>query len=296
MKKKQYIIGIDLGGTKIAAAVSDKKGTPLFFETIPTEAAKGKKHVISRIAFLARSVCAKAGIPFSLVKSIGIGAPGTIDDKSGIIRNAPNLPGWSKVALKDILQRSLKKTVLIENDANCAAIAELKLGAGKPFKSFVYVTISTGIGAGIIIDGKLFRGYQGTAGEVGHTVIDINGPKCGCGRIGHFEALASGPAISKRCGMTTHDLNAMAKKGDKNAIKTVQKSGKLIGIGLGNVVNILNPEAIIIGGGISNFGKLLFDSIGEQMKTSVLDGIKYKIIPAKLKKDVGVLGAIALCL
>ena len=292
----KYFIGIDLGGTKIAAVLADSKGKPILLSTIPTEASKGKKHVINRIAFIAKDICAQANVPFSKVAAVGIGAPGTVDDKTGTIQNAPNLPGWKKVPLKAILKSILKKNIFVENDANCAAVAELKLGAGKKLDSFVYVTISTGIGGGIIIGRKLFKGSQGAAGEIGHTVIDIDGEKCGCGRRGHFEAIASGPSIARKSGISTHELNELVKKGDKKAISQISEAGRIIGIGLSNIANILNPEAIIIGGGITNFGKPLFNSISKSLNEYCLDGIKVKIIPAGLKKDVGAIGALSLCL
>jgi len=291
---KKFIIGVDLGGTKISTAAALPNGRILAIDTIPTLAHLGAKKVIDRIASSVIYICKKANIGLSDVQCIGIGAPGPVDALKGTVLNPPNLKGWKKVYLRDILSKRLKKKVVLENDANCAAIAELKFGAGKKFSDFVYATISTGIGGGIVIGGKLYRGNTGSAGEIGHSVIDINGPKCSCGLPGHLEGMAAGPAIAKRSGISPEQLNALAKKGNKKALKEIRFTGELIGIGFSNVVNIVNPEAIIVGGGISNFGKPLFDSIKKTVKIRALAPVK--IVPAKLKKDVGVIGAVAICL
>lgn len=291
---KKIIIGVDLGGTKISAASADEKGNIICKKTIPTEAKKGLKHVISNIEKSILYVCHGAGATVKNIKCIGIGTPGTTDSAKGIVSNSPNLPGWKKVPLKNIISKKFNKPAIIENDANCAALAELKMGAGKKFKDFVYITVSTGIGGGIIIDKKLFKGSNGNAGEIGHTTIDLHGPKCLCGRYGHLEGMASGTAIRKRSGVSPVELSALAKKGNKKAIKEIKYAGYLTGIGLSNLVNILDPEAIIVGGGIANFGKIFFDSIRKTVKENAISRVK--ILPAKLKHDTGLHGALALCL
>ncbi len=201
--------------------------------------------------------------------------------------------------IKSILQKKLKKHVRVENDANAAALGELYFGAGKGFKNLVYITISTGIGAGIIIDGKIYRGVLGTAGEVGHMVIDPKGPKCGCGKRGCLEALAAGPAIAKMAGKKNAvEVDAAAKRGDKRSIKVIETAAKYIGIGIGNINNILNPDIFVIGGGVSNIGSLLLDPIKYWAKEYSMDAAKKSllIVPAKLKNNAGVMGAIAMCL
>jgi glucokinase len=291
---KNLIIGVDLGGTKICTAIADKKGRIILSETVPTEAKKGRAHVIRRIEGAIIKICKDSGHSLSSVESIGIGAPGPVLADKGVILDPPNLSGWKRVYLRDIISRRFRKKVFLENDANCAAIGELRFGAGKAFTDFVYVTISTGIGGGIIIGKKLYRGVSGSAGEIGHMVIDIHGPKCGCGKIGHLEALASGPAMARRSKMPAEEIGRLAKKRDKKALEAIRYNGWLIGKGFANIVNIINPEAIIVGGGVSNLGKPLFDSIKKTVRESALDRVR--IIPAQLKKDVGVIGAIALCL
>jgi glucokinase len=184
--------------------------------------------------------------------------------------------------------------VLLENDANCAALAELKFGAGRTFSSFVYVTVSTGIGAGIVIDKKLYTGFSGSAGEIGHTIIDMHGAKCPCGKRGHLEGLASGPALQKRSGHSPEKLGALARKGNRKALKHISYNGYLIGLGLSNLVNILNPEAIVVGGGLSNLGAPLFSAVKNSVRDNAI--VPVKIVRAQLKKNVGVIGAAALCL
>lgn len=289
-----FIIGIDIGGTKLSTAIANNKGEILHNEVIPTNAHRGKKYTIERIIGSINSVIKNSNKSINDIKCIGIGAPGPVVHDKGLVISPPNLPGWKRVPLRDIISKHFNKKTFLENDANCAALAELKFGAGKNSNNFVYVTISTGIGGGIIIDKKLYLGSSGSAGEIGHTVIDINGPKCPCGKIGHLEGIAAGPAITKKYGMSPEKINSLASRGDKKAQKIIIEIGQNIGIGFTNLVNILNPEAIIVGGGISNFGKSFFKSINETVKKEAL--AKVKIIPAKLKKDVGILGAIALCL
>ena len=287
---KKYILGVDLGGTKISTGIADKNGKLLFNETIMTEAAKGQKHVISRIESSIRTVVEKSGHSLSEVAKIGIGAPGPVVMEKGLILNPPNLPGWKRVPLRAILEKRFKKTVILENDANCAAVAELKFGAGKKFNNFIYVTVSTGIGGGIIIDKKIYRGATGSAGEVGYMYIDIDNN----GEALHLEGLAAGPAMARRFGRSSKEIEELALEGDKKAQEEIQRTAKFIGIGFAGLVNILNPEAISVGGGVSNIGKPLFDQIQKTVKEMAIAPVQ--IIPAKLKHHVGLLGAIALCL
>ncbi len=293
---KNTIIGIDLGGTKISAAIATDKGKVLAIKTVPTEAKLGLAHVVSRMTDLVNALCIGTGRPFNSIKCVGVGAPGPVIASSGTVVNPPNLPGWGKVALRPMLEKRLKTKVVLENDANAAAIGELRFGAGKKFSDFVYVTVSTGIGGGIVINKQLFRGSSGSAGEVGHMVIDMNGPKCPCGRKGHLEGMAAGPAIHKQAGMSPRDIEMLAKKGNKKAKAQIELAAYRIGTGFANIAHILNPEAIIVGGGVSSFGKPFFDAINKRVKECVISGVRVKVIPAKLKKDVGVIGALALCL
>jgi glucokinase len=292
------LIGIDLGGTKILTAVADEKGRILASVKMDTQAKKGPEAVLSNIRSSVSSALLKAGRSMKEVSCIGLGAPGPIIG-DGVIIAPPNLPGFGRYDIKKKLSSMFGKKVVVENDANAAAVAEHLFGSGKGTRNFVYVTVSTGIGGGIILDRKLFRGTLGTAGEIGHMVIDVNGPKCGCGNHGCLEAMASGPAIARSAGKKSAiEVFEMAKKGDKKCLKAVKTAGMYIGIGMANIINILNPEVIAIGGGVSNMGPMLFGPIREWGKKNTLNAARgsAKIVPAKLKNDVGVLGAIAICM
>jgi glucokinase len=289
------IIGIDLGGTKIAAALATPSGRILTDVNIPTEAHKGKKQVIENIK---KSVYALIRGQRTQISCIGIGVPGPILYDKGIVIEPPNLPGWKRVNLKKILEKEFKVPVHVDNDANCAALAEAYFGAGKRARHFIYITISTGIGGGIIINRKIYRGATGSAGEFGHMVIDSRGFTCGCGNVGCFEALASGTAIKKRAGMDAISVELAARQGDKKALRVIEETAHYLAIGIANLVNIFNPELVILGGGVSQMRELLLNPIRKEFKkyALTLPAKSVKIIRAKLRTEAGVLGAVALCL
>ncbi len=296
-KKKLYFaimfIGIDLGGTKIAGALTTSSGKVLTDVQIPTEAGKGKKHVMGNIKKAIRILVRNRKVK---IKAIGIGAPGPIIYEKGIVVGAPNLPGWKRVHLKEIFEKEFKVPVFVDNDANCAALAEARFGAGKSVKNFIYVTVSTGIGGGIIIDKKLYHGAIGCAGEFGHMKIDPAGPRCGCGKKGCFEAMAR--EVRKKSGMNALSMELAARHGDKKAIKTIHELARCLAIGISNLVNIFNPEMVIIGGGLSNMRELLLNPVKRDLKNYALPlpAKNVKIVIAKLGTKAGVLGAAALCL
>jgi len=292
---KKVIIGLDLGGTKIAAAAANERGRILSELIVPTEAPKGKKQVIANleraIETLARSVKGK------LIK-IGVGVPGPIDYNQGLVIEPPNLPGWKRVNLKAILTKRFKVPVFIDNDANCAALGEALFGAGKSARNFIYMTVSTGIGGGIIIDRKVYRGANGSAGEFGHMIIDPRGYKCGCGNRGDLEAMASGTSIKTRSGEDAMAIHIRAQQGDRKAIKVINDTAKYLGIGIANLVNIFNPEMVVIGGGLSNLGEMLLKPTRQEFKKHALKlpAKSVKIVRAKLRDKSGLMGAVALCL
>ena len=289
------IIGVDLGGTKIAAALAYSTGKVITDLTLPTEAAKGKKQVLAN---LKKAIYTLAQGNKAKITCIGVGVPGPILYDKGIVIEPPNLPGWKRVNLKKILQDEFKVPVHIDNDANCAALAEARFGAGKKARHFIYMTISTGIGGGIIIDRKLYRGMIGAAGEFGHMIIDSKGFTCGCGNVGCLEALGSGTAIKKRSGMDAIAVELSARQGDKKAIAVIEETAHYLAIGIANLVNIFNPELVIVGGGVSKMRELLLDPIRKEFKkyALTLTAKNVKIVRAKLGSESGMLGAVALCL
>lgn len=314
---KKYVIGIDLGGTKILTAVADLNKKILAEVKVDTEALKGPGHVIGNIVRSAVLAMERSNIKLKDIVKIGVGAPGPIIFKKGIIVSPPNLPGWNKLNLKARLESIFRKPVVVDNDANLAALAESKRGAGKGKQNMIYMTVSTGIGGGIILNGKLFRGSIGGAGEIGHTIIQKEGaPKCGCGNIGCLEVMGSGTAITnmakrsakkgslilKLAGNNRAKIDAVvvsdaARKGDPLAKSIINEAGENIGIGIANMVNIINPEMVVIGGGISNMGDLIFSPIRKSFKKHVLEvpGKGVRIVKAKLGTKVGLVGAILSC-
>ncbi|MBI5399346.1 ROK family protein [Candidatus Saganbacteria bacterium] len=289
------IIGIDLGGTKLAGALCTPNGKVLMDVQIPTEAAKGRGQVIENIKKAVRMLKQSQKVK---LKAIGIGAPGPILYEKGIVVEAPNLPGWQRVKLRQILEKEFHVPVFVDNDANCAALAEMWFGAGKFVKHFIYMTISTGIGGGIVIDKKIYRGATGSAGEFGHMKIEINGPLCGCGQRGCLETLASGSALKRQTGMDALSLELAARQGDTAALAAIKQAAHYLAIGVANLVNIFNPEMVILGGGVSNMRELLLQPIRDEFKNYALTlpAKTVKIVRAKLGTKAGVLGAAALCL
>jgi glucokinase len=294
--------------------VVDSRGKILASDYRPTQAEKGVNTVINNILKSARTAINKTGIPFTQIAAIGLGAPGISNPETGIIYRSPNLPSWHNIPLRDIVTNSLKKEVFLINDANAAALGEMKYGAAKGCRNFIYVTISTGIGGGIIINGELYTGVAGMAGEVGHMVVEPDGIPCNCGGAGCWELYASGSAIARRArekiqqgrktkllqlaGGDLEKIDAMliekaANQGDTLARKLVTGTARYLGIGLGSLINIFNPELIVIGGGLTKMGDaLLKPAIREAGRRSYQDAFKtVNFAAAELGDNSGVLGA-----
>jgi len=258
--KADYVVGLDLGGTKILAGVFDSSLECIGTAKLSTKSPRGVEAVINRIERCIRDAVDEADLSLKQVAGVGIGAPGAVEFDTGTVIFAPNMEGWKDVPLKKSLEKQLGVPVFVENDANIAVlgvhVAELK---AKP-KNVVGIFVGTGIGGGLIINGELYNGFNHTAGEIGHMVIDINGPKCGCGNRGCFEALASRTAIFQRIkggikdgektlltemlgdgleDMRSGDLRKAIRRGDKFVTKVIEQVAEYIGIGVSNLVNIL---------------------------------------------------------
>ncbi|MFQ6001391.1 MAG: ROK family protein, partial [Anaerolineae bacterium] len=309
---KDNVVAVDLGGTHIRSALINEKGEILARAERETLAQEGPEAVIGRIEASIRDVARGT-------EAISIVAPGPLNPRKGIIHQAPNLPGWREVPLADILHRTFEVPVHLNNDANLAALGEHRFGAGQGVNDLIYLTISTGIGGGIISQGRLLVGAKGLAGEVGHMTLEPEGPPCGCGGRGHLEALASGTAIARRAveeiekgaesrieslvkgdleKVTAQVVTRAAKEGDALAISIFEEAGFYIGLGVTNLLHILNPELIIIGGGVSKAGDLLFEPIRATVEARAIPSIKegVRIVPSALRDDVGLLGAAAFVL
>jgi len=313
------ILGVDLGGTKILTAVVKSRGEMLSSDESATPATEGREVVIQSILDSAHSALGQANYTISEISAIGIGAPGISNPEAGILFTSPNLPGWRNVLLRDIIQNKLGKRAFLINDANAAALGEFCFGAARGIRNFIYITLSTGIGGGIVIDGKIYTGSIGTAGEVGHMTIDDKGPICNCGNRGCWETLASGTALAREARhrikegirtsileyaggdmekVTAQVIHSAAEQGDSLAKKLISRTGYYVGVGLANLINIFNPELIVIGGGLSNIGDMLlkpaFKVARERTYKEAFQAVRFA--SAGLGRNSGVLGAAAFAL
>ena len=312
-------LGIDLGGSKILTAVVNPRGKMLASDESTTPATKNREAVIQFILDSTWRVLKQASITISEIYAIGIGAAGISNPETGILFTCPNLPRLRDVPLKDIMQERLGKKVFVINDANAAALGEFHFGAAWGARNFIYITLSTGIGGGIVIDGKIYTGAIGAAGEVGHMTIDDNGPICNCGSRGCWETLASGTALAREARhrikegvrtsileyaegdvekVTAQAIHNAAEQGDSLAKELIAQTGYYVGVGLANLINIFNPELIVIGGGLSNIGDMLlepaFKTAGERAYKEAFQAVRFA--SAELGRNSGVLGAAAFAL
>ena len=303
-----YHIAVDLGGTQIRAALYPT-GTlqPEKLERIPTHSA-GEMPLTRLLELIA------AIYPTNdRLLGIGVSAPGPLDPFSGTILTAPNVKGFSNLPLRKIIAERFGVPVTVGNDANLAALAEWKYGAGQGFHNLIYMTISTGIGAGVILADRLVLGERGLATELGHVTVLPDGPLCPCGQYGHLEAIAAGPAIAKWAedqiksgkasslpagqGLTARSVGEAAKNGDQLAIRALERAGHWIGLALANYLHIFNPAAIVLGGGVTRSGEYLLGPLRQALKKYALsehylDGLT--LVTAMLGDEVGLTGALVL--
>jgi glucokinase len=310
---KRYVIGIDLGGTKICGALADLEGTVLSMNTISTDAFEGEEAVLDRIISVILKVAEDSGKSLDEVKAIGIGSPGPLDAKRGMLLDPVNLP-FRNFNLVGAIKDKFNIPTYLENDGNVAAIGEYLFGAGRGTQNMVYITVSTGIGAGAVINGRLYKGSTSNALEIGHTTIDPTGPKCKCGNTGCAEIFASGTAIGRQGkeavesgfetslknykNITSYEVFKEAENGDEVAIDILNKSLNYLGISVANTITSFDPEVVAIGGGVSKGGHIVFDKVKEVVKERCFKAIaeNCKIVPAGLGTDAGVIGAVALAI
>lgn len=305
------VVGVDLGGTNIRALVLDESLEAIGRSETLTRADEGVDAVVGRMADCVREALDRAGIVGEDVAGVGVGAAGLTDWQSGTVLLASNL-GWKDVPLKEYLSRELGGIrVEVDKDTNVAALAEARLGAGRTFDHFLYVTAGTGIGGGIILNGTLYRGATGGAGDIGHVVVDPDGPLCGCGDHGCVEVFASGGGIVARArdaladglseaapsSMVAKNLTAQAVfdaavRGDALAARIVEKAGSSLGLVLADYVNINNPEAIVLGGGLLRAGALYRTPVERELKRRALPALGeiVQLVPPELGEDVGMIG------
>jgi glucokinase len=286
------VLGIDIGGTKIAAGVVTGRAEVLRSMTVQTRALEGYEVSIAQV-FRTIEECLRSD-----VEAIGICAPGPLNPKTGVVLNPPNLPGWRNIPLVEMVAKRFGFPCLLENDANAAGLAETLFGAARGCSSVFYATLSTGIGAGIILDRRIYHGKNGAAAEGGHVTIDYKSNViCNCGTPGCIEALASGGAIA-RTGRTAEQIAQAAAGGDETSIRILDEVSTMLGAWLGSIVNLLDPEIIVIGGGVSRIGDPLFSRLRRIVPTRTINQFagQTPIVPAQLGENVGILGAASILL
>jgi glucokinase len=313
----KLIVGIDVGGTKVAGGLVTLKGKLVKALVVPTHAEKGFRTSYGQIVYLIERLIKLAGGTEN-IGGMGVCAPGPLNPKKGIIINPPNLPGWRNIRLARLLENHFHLPAKVENDANAAGLAEVLFGAAVGYRDVFYVTLSTGIGTGVIIDKKIYHGKNGVGGEGGHVSVDFRSPyRCGCGTLGCIEALAAGPAMARRARVALEQehsrpsllrtlsagdlrkitplmIQAAARKGDDIARSIIDETGFLLGVWLAGMMSLFDPEAIIIGGGVAQIGKPLFEKIRQTMPHYTINRRFVEhlpILPAKLQKNVGIFGA-----
>ncbi len=318
MSEKDVIVGVDLGATKIRTIVCSPAGEVIAVDHRATRGDEGPATVIAEVAKSVEKVLDEAGVSPGGVLGLGIGAPGPIDVPNGIIVTSPNMAGWDNVPLRDALQKSTGLRVYMGNDVNAAALGEHRYGAGRGTRFMLYVAAGSGVGGGIIVGGKLFEGAHGAAAEVGHMTLLPEGPMCGCGNRGHLEALASGRAIEREArdallagrrsalsriaagnadDITAAMVSEAAKEGDALSLEIIANVAYYLGLGVTSLINICNPELVVLGGGVAKTGDLIFEPVRWVLREQGLEPMcRVEIVPTQLGDNAGPLGAAALVL
>lgn len=308
---------IDLGGTKIYTVLGNEKGLVLHRVTIKTLAGSGPEYVINQMVQSVRDVLAVSPYKPEDLDGVGVCAAGFFNWKKRLLVHSPNLSGWCNVDLEKELAGHFGLPVLAENDANAAAFGEARSGAGRGRREMIYITVSTGIGAGLILNGGIYRGASGFAGEAGHMVVKNDGPLCGCGRSGCLETIASGTALARaaneavslgrktylselsaggRKKLTSRDVFTAAEAGDETAKEILAEATHYLGVALVNLVNVMNPEAIVIGGGVAEAGDVLLAPLREAITAKAIPAAASDVVllKAQLGVEAGVIGMLHL--
>jgi glucokinase len=307
----QCVAGIDIGGTKIALAVADLAGRIIEGARFPTRVEEGPHRIIETALAEIERMLSRTG---ARLAAVGVGCGGPLDRGRGLILSPPNLPGWDEFPIVKLVEERLGVPTLLDNDANAAALGEHRHGAGAGYRHLVYITISTGIGGGVIVRGELVHGVYDGAGEVGHMTVLPGGPECGCGGRGCLEALCSGTSIARRArarlaaggvsslsslsaeNVTAQAVAEAARSGDAVASEVWDETIEYLAVGVGNLFNVLAPEVVVIGGGVSGAGGQLFEPLRERVRGRVrmLPPEKINILQASLGGDSALHGAVIL--
>ncbi len=320
MAPATYLLGVDLGGTNIVVGAMPDDGTAMHgVHSEPTHAEDGADGVTARIVRMIEqtieATVAETGITRAQFRGVGIGAPGPLDLDTGVVLITPNL-GWVNYPLRDRVSAAVGLPAALDNDANCATLGEWWIGAARGARHVIGLTIGTGIGGGLILDGAVYHGASGIAGELGHTSIETNGRRCNCGNYGCLEAYASGPAIATRARealgggeasllpalvdgdlsrITAQTVYQAAEQGDLVARQVVRDTAQFLGTGIANLLNIFNPEVVVIAGGVTQAGAALFEPLRAEVRRRAFKPAvdACRIVPGELPGTAGVAGAIA---
>ncbi|MGI5837401.1 MAG: ROK family protein [Chloroflexota bacterium] len=311
---QQRAIVVDLGGTRFRVAVGNPSGALEWRTSKFTRVERGLSPVLEELYQTVDEALSKVPDQNN-VTGLAIAAPGPLDPHTGVIFSPPNMPGWDRVPIKKLFEERFKLPVRVENDANMAAVGEYRYGSGKGKRHVVYITVSTGIGGGIISDGRLLLGAGGFAGEIGHMTVDVKGERCSCGNVGCLEWLASGTSIARRArqraksgvrsalrGLPREEITAklvseLAYQGDRLAEDVLRDAGVALGVGIVNLAHLFNPERVILGGGVAlNAGPILWDAIHSTIRARAMPSSQQglDVVPAALGDDAGLLGGVAL--
>lgn len=315
---KEYLLGVDFGGTKILTGVFDAKLDLKGTAKVSTKASRGVDAVLDRITRSVREAVDECDLRLEQIRGIGVGAPGAVDTETGRVIFAPNLPDWKNIPLQKELEKQLGVPVFLGNDCNVCTLGVFEKEFKARPKHLLGIFIGTGIGGGLILNGELFCGHNLTAGEIGHMVLEVNGPKCGCGNRGCYEALASRSAIFRQIqtavkdgqktlltdllgddlkDMRSGDLRKAIRRGDKFVARIIENAAEYTGVAVANLINILNPEIVVIGGG-------LVEQLGDEMMPAIVKTAKDHVMPgtmgdieikaSRLGDDAGITGAAVL--
>jgi glucokinase len=313
----EVFASVDLGGTSIKAGLADATGKVLVAGSQPTLSQRGPESILKSIADLVGGLAQKSGHRPS---ALGMGVPGLIDLKHGVVKFLPNFPGhWRDVPARDILAGAVGCDVFLLNDVRTATLGELVFGGGRGVGTMVFFAVGTGIGGGVVVDGKLRLGPLGAAGELGHMTVQPDGPLCGCGNHGCLEALASGPALTGegvrllRSGqtpklyeltggdaskVTPQTMAQAAGAGDEDVLDAIRRAGEMLGIGVANVITVLHPDLVVIGGGVADMGDLLLEPVRQTVRRRVrmFPADSVRIEASQLGDQAGMLGGVALAM
>jgi len=315
--RKRYVLGIDLGGTNIRGAAVGAKGGILARLTLPTDSSKGRERVLENLSRVIKALSRKFSSKEFDLLGVGIGAAGGIQQREGIISQSPNIPQLDGFNLREHLEKKHGFPFFLENDANCGALGERWVGAGKGVNDLGLITLGTGVGGGIILEGKLWQGIDGTAGEVGHMTVNSEGPECRCGSRGCLEVYSSATAIVRRLKeevsrgektqlvgkqgkrldrVTSRDIHQAALAGDRLSRRLLREMGRYLGIGIANLINLLNLELVILGGGVAEAWEFFVPTLKKEVQQRAfrVPARRVKVLRSRLGANAGFLGAASL--